>query len=177
MKRGRKGSALHTGLENPKMNKNHPSYQSLIRKYGQMPGGYWHLEGRKVFLNDRALYSIYTANIKKLPNITDAAPTGLQGDGLRQDPMATELEGAEVGNPDEDDVEDLQATGDDSNKLLGLDNINEEGELGEVDAWAKVDHDLVRNTASNEKNTNILINDIERGVNGRDHINKKRLKN
>jgi hypothetical protein len=67
--------------------KNHPSYQSLIQKYGQMPGGYWHLDEWKGFVDDRALYGTYFANDdKKLPNITDPAPTG----GLRQDPMATD---------------------------------------------------------------------------------------
>ena len=59
MKRGRNGSALHNGLENPKMNKNHPSYQSLIQKFGQMPGGDWHLDGWKGFVDVRALYSTY----------------------------------------------------------------------------------------------------------------------
>ena len=30
--------------------------------------------------------------------------------------------------------------------MLGLDNINKEGELGEVDAWAKVYQDIVGET-------------------------------
>ena len=33
MKKGRNKSVLHSGLENPKMNKNHSSYQSLFRMY------------------------------------------------------------------------------------------------------------------------------------------------
>jgi hypothetical protein len=63
-------------------------------------------------------------------------------------------------------VEDLQSTGDDDSidrLLVGLDNMNEEGTLGEVDAWAKVYQDLVGDTVSNEENTNILIHDIEGG--------------
>ncbi len=116
-------------------------------------------------MDARALYSTYIANGKKLPNITDPAPIGLQSGGLRQDPMATELVGVEVGNPDDDDVEDLQSTGNDSiDRLLGLDNIKEEGKLGEVDAWAKVYKDVVGVTVSNEENANILINDIEGGT-------------
>jgi len=96
--------------------------RTIIQKYGQMPGEYWHLEGWKGFVDSRALYSTYIANGKKLPNITDPAPTGLQGDGLHQDPMATELVGVDDGNSDgDDDVEDLQLTGDDSiDRLLGL---------------------------------------------------------
>ena len=43
----------------------------------------------------------------------------------RQDPLATELVGAEVGNLDDNDVEDQQSTGDDSTeRLLGLDVDN-----------------------------------------------------
>jgi hypothetical protein len=53
--------------------------------------------------------------------------------------MATELVGVADGNSDDDDVEDLQSTGDDSiDRLLGLDNMNKEGKSGEIDAWAKV---------------------------------------
>ena len=63
------------------------------------------------------------------------SPTGLQGDGLRQDPMATELVGVADGNSDDDDVEDLQSTGNGCiDRLLSLDNMNKEGKLGEVDA-------------------------------------------
>ena len=129
-----------------------------------MPGGYWHLDGWKSFVDARALYSTYIASGKKLPNITDPAPTGLQGDGLRQDPMATDLVSVADDNSDDDDVEDQQSTGDDSiDRLLGLDNMNKEGKSGEVDAWAKVYQDLVGDTVSNEEKTNILIHDIEGG--------------
>jgi hypothetical protein len=130
-----------------------------------MPGGYWHLDGWKGFVDARAIYITYIANGKKLPNITDPAPTGLQGDGLRQDPMATELVGVADGNSDDDDVEDLQSTGDDSiDRLLGLDNMNKEGKSGEIDALAKVYQDLVGDMVSNEENTNILIPEIEGGT-------------
>ncbi len=70
--------------------------------------------------------------------------------------MATDTElvvGAEVGNPNDVDVEDPQSTGDDSiDRLLvpGLDNINDEGGLGEVDACAKVYQDVVGETVSND---------------------------
>ena len=130
-----------------------------------MPSGYWHLDGWKGFVDARAIYITYIANGKKLPNITDPAPTGLQGDGLRQDPMATELVSVADGNSDDDDVEDQQSTGDDSiDRLLGLDNMNEEGKSGKCDAWAKMYQDIVRDTISNEENTNILIHDIEGGT-------------
>ena len=44
---------------------------------GKMPGGYWPLDGWNGFVDDRALYSTYIGYGKKLPNITDPAPTGL----------------------------------------------------------------------------------------------------
>ena len=77
--------------------------------------------------------------------------------------MATEfLVGVADGNSDDDDVKDLQSTSDDSiDRLLGLDNMNEEGKSGEIDAWAKVYQDLVGDTVSNEENTNILIHEIK----------------
>ncbi len=110
----------------------------------------------------RALCNTYIENGKKLPNITDPAGTGLQGDELHQDPMTTELVGAEVGNPDYNNAEDLQSTGDNSiNRLLGLDNINKEGE---GDAWANVYQDIVGDMVSNEKSTNRHINHIKRGI-------------
>ena len=162
MKKGRNKSVLHSGLENPKMNKNHSSYQSLFRMYGQIPSGYWNLEGWKGYVDVRDLCNTYIENGKKLPNITDPAGTGLQGDGLRQDPMTTELVGAEVGNPDYNNAEDLQSTGDNSiNRLLGLDNINKEGD---GDAWANVYQDIVGDMVSNEKSTNRHINHIKRGI-------------
>jgi hypothetical protein len=69
------------------------------------------------------------------------------------------------GNSDDDDVKDLQSTRDDSiDRLLGLDNMNEEGKSGKCDAWAKVYQYIVRDTISNEENTNILIHDIEGGT-------------
>ena len=92
----------------------------------------------------------------------------------RQDPLATELVGAEVGNLDDNGVEDQQSTGDDSTeRLLGLDNINEEGELGEVDAQAKVYQDIVGDMVSNEENANRLINHIEGRTRKGSHKNKE----
>ena len=65
-------------------------------------------------------------------------------------------------NLDDNDMEDLQSTGDDCiERLLGLDNMNEEGKSGEIEAWAKVYQDLVGDMVSNEGNTNILIREIE----------------
>ena len=60
------------------------------------------------------------------------------------------------------DDKDLQSTGDDSiDRLLGLDNMNEEGKSGEIEAWANVYQDLVGDTVSNEGNINRLIREIE----------------
>jgi hypothetical protein len=80
--------------------------------------------------------------------------------------MATEfLVGVADGNSDDDDVKDLQSTGDDSiDRLLGLDNMKEEGKSGEIDAWTKVYQDLVGDMVSNEENTNILIHEIKGGT-------------
>ena len=57
----------------------------------------------------------------------------------RQDPLATELVGAEVGNLDDNDVEDQQSTADDSTeRLLGLDNRSRmRSECAARDAAAK----------------------------------------
>ena len=79
--------------------------------------------------------------------------------------LLTELVHVADGNSDDNDVEDLQSTRDDSiDRLLGLDNMNEEGKSGKCDAWAKMYQDIVRDTISNEENTNILIHDIEGGT-------------
>ena len=160
---------------------NHPSCQSLIKKHGQMPCGYWNLDGWKGYNDATALYTTYIGNGKKLPEITDpaATATGLQVDGLQKDPMETILVGAEVGSPDDDNAEDLQSTSEDSiNRLIGYDNLNKEGELGEIDALADVYQDILGETASNEgsANTNRLINWI-RSKHGEDHVNAIRQKN
>jgi hypothetical protein len=152
MKRGRNGSALHTGLENPKMNKNHPSYQSLIQKFGRIPGGYWHLNWWKGFVDARAIQHI-------LQMVRNCQTSQTQH---QQDYKVIDYIGVANDNLDDNDVEDLQSTGDDSiDRLLGLDNMNEEGKSGEIEAWAKVNQDLVGDTVSNEGNTNILIREIE----------------
>ena len=136
--------------------KNHPSYQSLIKKYGQMPGGYWNLDGWKGHEDARALYTTYIGNGKKLPKITDpsATATGLRVDELHQGPMETELLGIEIGNPNDDSVEDIQSAGEDSiDRLIGHMNINKKGKLGEVDEVTHVYQDTVGDTELNEDNT------------------------
>jgi hypothetical protein len=105
--------------------KNHPSYQSLIKKYGQMPGGYWNLDGWKGYEDARTLYITYIGNGKKLPKITDSATTA---------PGQRELIGTEIGNPDDDSVEEIKSTGEDTiDRLIDDMNINTKGEWGEAD--------------------------------------------
>ena len=126
--------------------KNHPSYQGLIKKYGQMSGGYWNLDGWKGYEDARTLYITYIGNGKKRPEITDRATTA---------PGQQELIGTEIGNPDDDSVEEIKSTGEDTiDRLIDHMNINKKGEVGEAD----------------------LINRKERGAHGEDHVNAGRLK-
>ncbi len=141
--------------------KNQPSYQSLIKKYGQMPCGYWNFDGWKGYKDDGALYTTNIGTGKKMPKITDRATTatGLRVDELRQDPKKPGLVGSELGNPDDNSVEDLQSTREDRiNRLIG--------HKKEVDEMTNVYQDPVGDTESNEESTNtkILINRNERGA-------------
>jgi hypothetical protein len=64
-------------------------------------------------------------NGKKLPEITDPATTA---------PGQRELIGTEIGNPDDDSVEEIKSTGEDTiDRLIDHMNINKKGELGEAD--------------------------------------------
>ncbi len=89
--------------------KNHPSYQHLLRKYGQMPGGYWNIDGWKGYEDARALYNNYIWNSNKLPKI--------QVDEWLQNPMATESIAVEVDNADDNNAGDLQSTDDSIGRL------------------------------------------------------------
>ena len=123
--------------------KNHPSYQGLIKKYGQMSGGYWNLDGWKGYEDARTLYITYIGNGKKRPEITDRATTA---------PGQQELIGTEIGNPDDDSVEEIKSTGEDTiDRLIDHMNINKKGEVGEAD----------------------LINRKERGAHNREGQKKK----
>ena len=148
-----------------------------------MPSGYWSLGGWRGYKDARALYITFIGNGKKLPNITDPATTAtvLQVDEPHQDPMLTELVGTEIVYPDDDSVEDIQSTGEDSIDrliLIGHMNISKKGELGEVDEIPHVYQDTVGDQESNEEsaNTNRFINRDERGPRRGSHKRKQTKK-
>jgi hypothetical protein len=90
-----------------------------------MPGGYWNLDGWKGYKDARTLYITYIENGKKLPKITDPTTTA---------PGQRELIGTEIGNPDDDSVEEIKSTGEDTiDRLIDHMNINKKGGLGEAD--------------------------------------------
>ena len=75
--------------------------------------------------------------------------------------------GTEIGDLDDNSVEDIESTGEDSiDRLIDHMNINKKGEMGEVDEVTHVYQDTVGDTESNEESTNIkrLINQNERGA-------------
>jgi hypothetical protein len=83
-----------------------------------MPGGYWNLDGWKGYEDARTLYITYIGNGMKLPEITDPATTA---------PGQRELIGTEIGNPDDDSVEEIKSTGEDTiDRLIDPDNSVEE---------------------------------------------------
>ncbi len=67
---GKKRARVQYWVRKPKdYYKNHHLYQNLLRKYGQMPGGYWNLHGWMGYEDVRALYYTYIWNGTKLPRI------------------------------------------------------------------------------------------------------------
>jgi len=93
-------------VRRPKDNyKHHPSYLSLIQKYGQAPGGYWLLQSWKGMEECTALYRSYIANGKKLPDITVTSSTDLEVEEQPESHVAPDYNTAlEAGNPDDIDM-------------------------------------------------------------------------
>jgi hypothetical protein len=126
-KEGKERAPVQNWVRKPKDNyKNHPSYQNLLRKYGQMPGAYWNIDGWKGYEDARASYNTFIWNGNKLPEI--------QVDEWLQNSMAIESVAVEVGNADDNNAGDLQSTGDSIGRLPDLDYTTEDGGFCEANA-------------------------------------------